>query len=138
MILTSKTRYAVMAIIEIAANSSNNNPAKPIALSEIAKNQNISLSYLEQIFSKLKKSRLVTSVKGPGGGYILNKNSEELKIAQIIKAMGEPIKMTNCGNKTLGCEKNKNTKCKTHHLWKGLEENIYNYLNSVSLEDVCH
>ncbi|MBL6664694.1 MAG: Rrf2 family transcriptional regulator [Rickettsiales bacterium] len=137
MILTTKARYAVMAIIEIADNDSENN-AKPTALSEISKSQNISLSYLEQIFSLLKKAKIVKSIKGPGGGYVLEKKHNDITIAQIIKAIGEPIKMTNCSNKKSNCTNiKKNSKCKTHHLWQGLEKNIFDYLNSISLEDVC-
>ena len=126
MILTTKTRYAVMAIIEIA----NEKDGRPIALNEIALRQNISLSYLEQIFARLKKSEIVTAVKGPGGGYIL-KNSN-VTVTEVIKAMGEPVKMTRCGNKQKGCSFDK-TRCKTHHIWQGLEDKIYEYLDSVRL-----
>lgn len=137
MILTTKARYAVMAIIEIADNSSDKN-AKPTALSEISKSQNISLSYLEQIFSLLKKASIVKSIKGPGGGYILERNRQDITIAEIIKAIGEPIKMTNCSTKQKNCTSTKkSTRCKTHHLWQGLEKNIFSYFNSISLEDVC-
>ena len=137
MILTTKARYAVMAIIEIA-DSSCESSLIPVSLSIISKSQNISLSYLEQIFSLLKKSNIVASVKGPGGGYILAKTRKDITIAQIIKAIGEPIKMTNCSNNKQNCiTSTKNSKCKTHHLWQGLENNIYNYLNSISLNDIC-
>lgn len=125
-----------MAIIEIA-DSSKEKRVSPISLSEISQSQNISLSYLEQIFSLLKKAEIVKSIKGPGGGYFLAKNHKEISIANIIKAIGEPIKMTNCSNGQKSCIKTKSTKCKTHHLWKGLEDNILQYLNSISLEDVC-
>jgi len=136
MILTTKARYAVMAMIEIADNYRKQE--SPTALSEISKSQNISLSYLEQIFSLLKKAQIVKSIKGPGGGYVLSKHYGEITIAQIIKAIGEPIKMTNCGSGTKSCiSTTNNTKCKTHHLWQGLEKNIFNYLNSISLEDIC-
>lgn len=135
MILTTKARYAVMAIIEIADNYCENNI--PISLSVISKNQKISLSYLEQIFSLLKKSNIVKSIKGPGGGYVLAQQANEITIAKIIKAIGEPIKMTNCSNKQNCITTIKNSKCKTHHLWQGLENNIYNYLNSISLNDIC-
>ncbi len=129
MILTTKARYAVMAVMEIADRGKGN----PISLWTISENQKISLSYLEQIFVQLKKSGLVKSVRGPGGGYILGK--ENLSIAEIIKAMGESIKMTRCQDNK-GCMNN-GTKCKTHHLWKGLEKQIYEYLNSISVQNIC-
>jgi Rrf2 family transcriptional regulator, iron-sulfur cluster assembly transcription factor len=137
MILTTKARYGVMAIIDIAENM-NNDAQKPISLLKISKNQNISLSYLEQIFSNLKNSGIVNSIKGPGGGYILTKKKNEITIADIIKAIGEPIKMTNCTKLEKNCTNpNKKSKCKTHHLWMGLENNIYEYLNSISLDKIC-
>ena len=133
MILTSKARYAVTAIIELASRKDK----QPLALSLIAKNQNISLFYLEQIFSKLKKSSLVEAIKGPGGGYVLVKNPNEISIATIIKAIGEPIKMTRCTSKSKACNSlSSKTKCKTHHLWQGLENKIYEYLDSITLQDL--
>ncbi|MBM3590040.1 MAG: Rrf2 family transcriptional regulator [Alphaproteobacteria bacterium] len=129
MILTTKARYAVMAVIEIASQNS----LKPISLSEISKSQNISLSYLEQIFVLLRKNNIVKSIKGPGGGYILYKNKSEISVSDIIKAIDEPIKMTRCSIEKQSCNSNK-TKCKTHHLWHGLENRIYDYLGSISLE----
>ncbi|NBX52930.1 MAG: Rrf2 family transcriptional regulator [Proteobacteria bacterium] len=129
MILTTKARYAVMAVIEIASQNSS----KPISLNEISKSQNISLSYLEQIFVSLRKNNIVKSIKGPGGGYILSKNKSEISVSDIIKAIDEPIKMTRCSIEKQSCNSNK-TKCKTHHLWHGLENRIYDYLNSISLE----
>ena len=122
-----------MAIIELYSTQNN----QPVSLSSIAKNQNISLFYLEQIFAKLKKSALVESIKGPGGGYILRKNQDEISIATIIKAIGEPIKMTRCSSSSKACDSLKSkTKCKTHHLWQGLEDKIYEYLDSISLRDL--
>jgi Rrf2 family iron-sulfur cluster assembly transcriptional regulator len=132
MILTTKGRYAVMAIIEITDNKTN----QPISLLTISKRQKISLSYLEQIFSRLKKSGIVASVKGPGGGYILGKNRDQITVAEIIKAIGEPIKMTRCNNAKKGCL-NTGAKCKSHNLWNGLENKIYEYLNSISLQKLC-
>lgn len=135
MILTTKARYAVMAVIELCEVQSN----QPINLAQIAQNQDISLFYLEQIFAQLKKSEIVTSVKGPGGGYILAKKPNEISIANIITAIGEPIKMTRCTTEIKVCNtKNKTskTKCKTHHLWQGLENRIYEYLNSITLQDL--
>jgi Rrf2 family transcriptional regulator, iron-sulfur cluster assembly transcription factor len=131
MILTTKARYAVMAIIEISSQKTN----KPLSLNEIARSQNISLSYLEQIFTHLKKNNIVKSVKGPGGGYILSKEKSQITVSDIIKAIDEPIKMTRCTLDKSGCiATNNKTKCKTHHLWHGLENRIYDYLNSISLD----
>jgi len=129
MILTTKARYAVMAVIEIASQSEK----KPLSLGEISKSQKISLSYLEQIFTFLRKREIVNAIKGPGGGYILAKNKHEITISDIIKAIDEPVKMTRCASQQAGCMNNK-TKCKTHHLWRGLEDRIYDYLNSITLE----
>ena len=132
MILTTKARYAVMAAIEVAAHDEK----KPISLLKISDRQEISLSYLEQIFASLRKAQVVTSVRGPGGGYVLTKKRSQITIAEIIKAIGEPIKMTRCGSGQKNCNNSK-AKCKTHHLWSGLEGQIYEYLNSISLEDIC-
>ena len=133
MILTTKGRYAVMAVIEIADSETK----KPLPLFLIAEKQNISLSYLEQIFSHLRKGGIVKAVKGPGGGYVLAKDAKEITIANIINAIGESIKMTRCNDSKNGCIAPNNAKCKTHNLWHGLEKNIYSYLESISLHDVC-
>ena len=131
MILTTKCRYAVIAAIEIA----NDKGERPVSLLTISQKQEISLSYLEQIFTRLKKAGIVDSVKGPGGGYILAKDSNKITIAEIIKAVDEPIKMTRCNAKQKSCITS-NSKCKTHHLWHGLENKIYEYFNSITLNDV--
>ena len=130
--LTTKGRYAVMAILEVAPLSSG----RPVKLFDIAERQNISLHYLEQIFLKLKKAEIVRSVRGPGGGYILNSELDKIKIADIIDAVEENIEMTRCSSKVKGgCMVNK-SKCKSHHLWKGLENHIRNYFDSISVADV--
>lgn len=131
MILTTKARYAVTAIIEIANSEEN----MPISLISISQSQDISLSYLEQIFSYLRKAKIVEAIKGPKGGYVLAKNREEITISQIIKAIGEPIKMTRCSVENKSCMNGK-VKCKTHHLWQGLENRIYEYLDSISLHNL--
>ncbi len=133
MILTTKGRYAAMAVIEIADSANG----EPLSLLAISQRQQISLSYLEQIFAKLKKAGIVKSVKGPGGGYFLGKTREEITVAEIIKAIGEPIKMTRCTKVQKSCVGKASAKCKTHHLWQGLENKIYEYLNSISLGDIC-
>ncbi len=131
MILTAKGRYAVMAIVDLFQQKEG----KPIKLSEIAERNNISASYLEQIFLNLKKRDIVKSVRGPGGGYVLGRPGKEINIADIIRAIGESVKITSCGGKK-NCNKNL-SQCQTHHLWQGLENNIYKYLQSISLQDVC-
>lgn len=135
MILTTKARYATIAIVDMLESSLGNSLAIPTSLSSISARQNISLSFLEQIFCTLKKAGIVNSVKGPNGGYVLIKEPSKLNIADIIAAVNEPIKMTRCAGKS-GCV-SKKTRCKTHHVWQGLEKNIYNYLKSISLADVC-
>jgi Rrf2 family iron-sulfur cluster assembly transcriptional regulator len=132
MLLTTKGRYAVMAIIEIADDKSN----QPISLLTIAQKQDISLSYLEQIFVQLKKAGIVKALRGPGGGYILAKPHHEITIAEVIKATGESIKMTRCSDEKKACMVT-GVKCKTHQLWHGLENKIFEYLNSISLQDIC-
>lgn len=127
MILTTKGKYAVLAMIDMCLHHDN----KPINLASIAKRNNLSISYLEQIFYLLKKNNLVNSIKGPGGGYIFAKNKEDIKIAEIIKATGDDIKITNCQGKK-NCTKD-NHQCKAHHLWSGLENKIYQYLNSINI-----
>ena len=135
MILTTKARYAVTAIIEIADISANSK--LPVSLLTISQSQDISLSYLEQIFSRLRKSGIVSSIKGPKGGYVLSQKPDQITIAQIIKAIGEPIKMTRCTSENKSCTTGKSkVKCKTHHLWQGLEGKIYDYLDSISLTNL--
>lgn len=133
MILGTKARYAVMAMVDLAERSA----AKPVTLAELAQSQNIPLPYLEQIFAKLRKCQLVDSVRGPGGGYILNKPAEQTFVSDIVEAAEESIKMTRCEGPTQGCVATK-TRCKTHDLWEGLGQHIYDYLHSVSLADVCN
>ena len=130
MILTTKARYSVMATIEM----SRGEEGKPISLKEIAERQDISLSYLEQIFAKLKKGGIVTSVKGPGGGYMLSRSNKQINIFDIIKTADEPIRITRCEGKK-NCGKHQTT-CQTHHLWNGLENKINGYLKSISLADL--
>lgn len=133
MMLTTKGRYAVMAIIDIATYG---NEATPITLNEIANRQNIATSYLEQIFNKLKVASLVKSIKGPGGGYILNQDIKKCKIKNIIDAVEENLTMTRCGMDEKTCRINSKEKCTTHYLWEGLSLNIKNYLNEISISDL--
>jgi Rrf2 family iron-sulfur cluster assembly transcriptional regulator len=130
--LTTKGRYAVMAMVDMVLENSN----LPITLEKIALRQNIPLSYLEQIFNKLRKKQLVYSVKGPGGGYKLNKLAEEISIAEIVISVDEPVKMTRCNlEQSEGCRPDK-ARCATHDLWEGLSQQIMAYLSSISLADI--
>tara|TARA_B100001029_G_C14909415_1_gene365597 strand:+ start:126 stop:554 length:429 start_codon:yes stop_codon:yes gene_type:complete len=132
MKLTTKGRYAVMAMADLAANQNG----KPVSLNDISLRQNISLSYLEQLFSKLKNDKLVKSVRGSSGGYILEKNPKEIRISNIIFAVDEQIKTLNCKRESKkGCN-GKTIKCITHNLWDDLENHINNFFEKVSLNDV--
>jgi len=121
-----------MAMVDIAAHTEG----KPIALADVAERQEISLSYLEQLFGKLRRGGLVKSVRGPGGGYLLARGVANTRIADIILSVDESIKTTRCtpGSPT-GCTGNK-SRCLTHDLWEELGNHIFLYLNSVSLADV--
>jgi Rrf2 family transcriptional regulator, iron-sulfur cluster assembly transcription factor len=133
MRLSTKGRYAVMAMVDLAKHSTGN----PVSLAEIAERQEISLSYLEQLFAKLRKGGLVRSVRGPGGGYLLAFAASETRISDVILAVDEPIRATRCtpGAPT-GCRGNK-SRCLTHDLWEELGNQIHLYLSAVSLADVC-
>tara|TARA_B100001121_G_scaffold139515_1_gene122348 strand:+ start:146 stop:625 length:480 start_codon:yes stop_codon:yes gene_type:complete len=134
MKLTSKGRFAVMSLVDIAINSVEN---KPVSLSEISSRQNISLSFLEQIFISLKKSGIVRSVRGPSGGYTFAKNPDFIKIYDVIKAIDEDLKIMKCNGIDFGCIPNKSkTKCLTHNLWNKLSNHIFFFLSSVSINDV--
>ena len=134
MKLSTKGRYAVMAMADLASNTTG----KPISLADVAGRQEISLSYLEQLFGKLRKGGLVKSVRGPGGGYLLARPAGEIRVSDIIMTVDEPIAATRCTpGSTHGCHSNK-TRCLTHDLWQELGNQIYLYLNTVSLADVCN
>lgn len=130
--LSTKGRYAVMAMVDLARSSGGN----PVTLCEISQRQEISLSYLEQLFAKLRRSELVCSVRGPGGGYRLARDCSELFIADIILAVDEQIRATRCCPGTQGgCHEDGST-CLTHDLWEALGEHTYQFLSAVSLRDV--
>ena len=139
MRLSTKGRYAVMAMADLAGNAMDAEAPgvpRPVALADIAARQDISLSYLEQLFAKLRRGGLVTSVRGPGGGYRLARASGELRIADIIMAVDEPIAATRCKTgSTKGCTKT-GARCVTHDLWEELGQQIHIFLSSVSLADV--
>jgi Rrf2 family iron-sulfur cluster assembly transcriptional regulator len=133
MMLGTKARYAVMAMVELASCDR----AKPTRLKEISQRQEIPLAYLEQIFSHMRQSGLVQSVKGPGGGYVLAKERSTISIADVVNASEETTKITRCeAHSHQGCMASK-TRCLTHDLWEGLENQISGYLSKISLEDVC-
>ena len=133
MRLSTKGRYAVMAMVDLAQHSGG----APISLAAVAERQSISLSYLEQLFAKLRRGGLVKSVRGPGGGYLLAHTRDTIRIADIILAVDEPIRATRCRpGATLGCSGDRG-RCLTHDLWEELSNQIYLYLSSVSLGDVC-
>ena len=132
MRLTTKGRYAVMAMADLALYSDNG----PTSLTDISLRQNISLPYLEQIFIKLKNKNLVRSTRGAKGGYILEKSANEIKISNIISAVDEEVKTLNCKKESKkGCN-NKSTKCITHNLWDQLDQHINNFFEKVKLQDL--
>ena len=132
MKLTTKGRYAVMAMADLALFKDKG----PISLTDISLRQNISLAYLEQIFLKLKNNNLVKSVRGPKGGYILEIPPEQIKISNIISAVDEKVKTLNCKKESKkGCN-NKSTKCITHNLWDQLDQHINNFFEKVKLQDL--
>ena len=132
MKLTTKGRYAVMAMADLALYKDNG----PTSLTDISLRQNISLPYLEQIFIKLKNKNLVKSTRGAKGGYILEKSAHEIKISNIISAVDEEVKMLNCKKDSKkGCN-NKFTKCITHNLWDQLDQHINNFFEKVKLQDL--
>ncbi len=132
MILGTKARYAVMALAEMAGREAE----CPVSLADLSQSQGITVPYLEQIFRKLRVAGLVKSVRGPGGGYVLNKPAGNIVISEIVDAVDESLKMTRCNHhKTAGCMVGKE-RCLTHDLWDGLGRQIRGYLSSISLADV--
>tara|TARA_R110002110_G_scaffold38799_3_gene126087 strand:- start:408 stop:878 length:471 start_codon:yes stop_codon:yes gene_type:complete len=135
MKLTTKGRYAVMAMADLARFGTG----KPVALADIAQRQEISLSYLEQLFAKLRRGDLVKSVRGPGGGYRLARSAEEIRISDVIMAVDEPIKATRCEvGSPKGCMNGSSSRCITHDLWEELSHQIQVFLSGVSLADVIN
>lgn len=137
MRLSTKGRYAVMAMADLARNGRTDGVQRAVSLAEIAARQEISLSYLEQLFARLRKSGLVQSVRGPGGGYRLAKGAHETVVAEIVLAVDEPIRATRCigHSSPKGCMM-AGERCITHNLWEDLGDEIHRYLAGVSLEDV--
>ena len=132
MKLTSKGRYAVMALVDLGRFDSIN----PVSLRDISLRQGISLDYLEQIFSKLKKNNIVKSIRGTHGGYVLNKKPDDIKLTNIFHAVDEKVKTVQCKKDSKkGCN-GKATKCITHNLWDELEIHINSFFEQKSLEDL--
>jgi Rrf2 family transcriptional regulator, iron-sulfur cluster assembly transcription factor len=132
MKLTSKGRYAVMALADLA----NFNSVNPVPLRDISLRQNISLDFLEQIFSKLKKNNIVKSIRGINGGYVLNKDPVQIKIANILNAVDEKVKTLQCNKESKkGCN-SKTSKCITHNLWDELETHINCFFEEKNLKDL--
>ena len=129
MRLTTKGRFAVTAMLDLALQNSD----KPVTLADISERQGISLSYLEQLFSRLRRNGLVKSVRGPGGGYRIVKNQAEITISEIITAVDELIDATQCGGQE-NCHDER--RCMTHDLWASLNDKILEYLSGVSLADL--
>jgi Rrf2 family transcriptional regulator, iron-sulfur cluster assembly transcription factor len=134
MNLSTKGRYAVMAMVDLARNGNG----KPVALNEIAQRQEISLSYLEQLFARLRRGGLVVSARGPGGGYRLARAAEETRISDIMLAVDEPLKATRCDlGSPRGCT-GQQGRCITHDLWEELSRQIHIFLSSVTVADVVN
>jgi Rrf2 family transcriptional regulator, iron-sulfur cluster assembly transcription factor len=129
MRLTTKGRFAVTAMVDLAMRQTRG----PVTLAAISERQHISLSYLEQLFGKLRRRKLVTSVRGPGGGYRLAQPMHSVTVAEIVTAVDEPLDATQCGGKE-NCKDDK--RCMTHDLWANLNKKMHEYLSSVSLGDL--
>ncbi len=129
MKLTTRGRYAVTAMLDLAIHADDG----PVALAEISERQDISLSYLEQLFANLRKKELVKSTRGPGGGYRLNTSVQNVAIADIIDAVNETVDATNCGGMK-NCHNH--SRCLTHDLWAGLSAHIESFLSNISLGDL--
>ena len=132
MKLTSKGRYAVMALVDLARFNNIN----PVSLRDISLRQGISLDYLEQIFYKLRKKEIVQSVRGNQGGYVLNKKAKEIKLTNIFEAVDEKVKTVQCKKESKKSSNGKSKKCLTHNLWDELENHINDFFEKKSLEDL--
>lgn len=132
MKLSTKARYAVMSLVELAAHDA----AQPLGLQDISDAQEISLTYLEQIFMKLRKAGLVDSVRGPGGGYLLTRSPADICIADVFEAMDESLQSTRCdADAHQGCRANLG-RCSTHDLWAAMDRELHKFLSGVTLDDV--
>lgn len=132
MRLSTKGQYAVRAMVNLACHAGD----RPVTLKDISIEEGISLSYLEQLFVKLRKGRIVKSVRGPGGGYVLGKPPAAISVGEVIAVVEEPLNPVACLD--AGSECDRANKCITQKVWKGLAEKIAEFLNSVSIEDLSH
>ena len=130
MKLTSKGRYAVTAMLDVALHTS----VGPVPLADISERQEISLSYLEQLFARLRKNGLVSSVRGPGGGYLLGRDSSAISVGDVISAVDESVDVTRCHGATDGCQSG--MRCLTHTLWSDLSARIEDFLNGITLAEL--
>lgn len=136
MKLTTKGRYAVSAMADIAAHQAATSSNAPVSLSDVALRQGISLSYLEQLFAKLRRAGLVESERGVAGGYVLSAGPSQIRVADIIAAVDEEIRTTACATgAAIGCQ-GTTARCLTHDLWDELSRQIEIFLNAVTLEDI--
>ena len=129
MRLTTKGRYAVTAMLDLALHRGHG----PVALADISGRQGISLSYLEQLFSRLRRKDLVCSIRGPGGGYLLSRDAQDINVAEVIDAVNESVDATRCHGSS-ACQQG--AKCLTHHLWHDLSQQIHEFLGNISLADL--
>ncbi|WP_043739266.1 Rrf2 family transcriptional regulator [Thioalkalivibrio nitratireducens] len=131
MKLTTKGRYAVTAMLDVAMHAEQ----RPVSLADVARRQHLSLSYLEQLFARLRRKGLVSSSRGPGGGYRLSRRSDAITVAEIILAVDEPVDVTRCGGQA-NCTHR--SQCLTHDLWTDLSQQVESFLSERSLADVLH
>jgi len=140
MQLSTRARYAVMAMVDLATRQTLGCECGPICLAEIAARQQLSLAYLEQLFGKLRREGLVTSARGPGGGYRLARSSDAITVADVVVAVDEPIRATRCEEGSAGCRndvgRQRQERCQTHDLWDELGRQILLFLEGVTLADV--
>ncbi|MBV1920961.1 MAG: Fe-S cluster assembly transcriptional regulator IscR [Pseudomonadales bacterium] len=129
MKLTTKGRYAVTAMLDLALHADQG----PISLADISERQGISISYLEQLFAKLRRNELVSSVRGPGGGYRLSRESAEIFVAQVVDAVDEPVDVTRCEGQG-NCQNGE--PCLTHYLWEDLSQQLHQFLSAISLQSL--
>jgi Rrf2 family iron-sulfur cluster assembly transcriptional regulator len=135
MHLSTRGRYAVMAMVDLASREAANPGRRPVTLSEISASQQLSLSYLEQLFGKLRRAGLVASARGPGGGYRLARAASSIPISEIVGAVDEEIRATRCFESGIGCMPDR-SRCQTHELWAELGQQIQFFLDGVTLADV--
>jgi len=135
MKLTAKARYAVIAITDIAVTNDTNDNGSAVSLSDISVRQDISLSFLEQLFGKLRKAGIVESLRGASGGYVLAQSTTDLSIGEVMRAVDEEVQTKRCGDSGIGCT-TKGAKCLSHDLWQAMEDHIEGFFTATSIQDV--